>query len=133
MLEVAHIHGGPVLRGSVRAAGAKNAALPILAAALTGAAGAVATCSGTTALHLMLHVAGVKPGDLVVLPTLTFIASANAIAHCGATPWLFDVDSTSWTLDAAAVASAFARDVALDAALFTVAHVLTASVESGAV
>ncbi len=76
-----------------------------------GAAGAVASCSGTTALHLMLHVAGVKPGDLVVLPTLTFIASANAIAHCGATPWLFDVDPASWTLDAAAVASAFARDV----------------------
>jgi perosamine synthetase len=77
-----------------------------------GAAGAVATCSGTTALHLMLHVAGVKPGDLVVLPTLTFIASANAIAHCGATPWLFDVNSASWTLDSAGVASAFARDVA---------------------
>lgn len=79
-----------------------------------GAAGAVATCSGTTALHLMLHVAGVKPGDLVVLPTLTFIASANAIAHCGATPWLFDVESASWTLDAAAVASAFARDVEME-------------------
>ncbi len=79
-----------------------------------GAAGAVATCSGTTALHLMLHVAGVGPGDLVVLPTLTFIASANAIAHCGATPWLFDVDSASWTLDAAAVASAFARDVEME-------------------
>lgn len=77
-----------------------------------GATGAVATCSGTTALHLMLHVSGVKPGDLVVLPTMTFIASANAISHCGAMPWLFDVDSASWTLDASGVASAFVRDVA---------------------
>lgn len=78
-------------------------------AAHADAAGAVTTCSGTTALHLMLHVAGVRAGDLVVLPSLTFVASANAIAHCGASPWLFDVEPGTWTLDAAQVAAAFAR------------------------
>jgi dTDP-4-amino-4,6-dideoxygalactose transaminase len=43
---------------------------------------------------------GVSHGDLVILPSFTFIASANAIAHCGAIPWLFDVAAASWTLDA---------------------------------
>lgn len=60
---------------------------------------AVATSSGTTGLHVALVAAGVAPGDLVVLPSLTFIASANAISHCGAVPWLMDVDADSWTLD----------------------------------
>jgi perosamine synthetase len=64
-----------------------------------GARGAVATSSGTTALHLTLHCLGVRPGDLVILPSLTFIASANAIAHCGGMPWLLDVCAESWTLD----------------------------------
>jgi perosamine synthetase len=81
-------------------------------AARADAAGAVTTCSGTTALHLMLRVAGVGAGDLVILPTLTFVASANAISHCGASPWLFDVDPATWTLDAAQVAAVLARDVA---------------------
>lgn len=59
---------------------------------------AVATSSGTSGLHVALLAVGVKPGDLVVLPSWTFIASANAISHCGAVPWLFDVDADSWTL-----------------------------------
>ena len=69
-----------------------------------GARGAVATSSGTTALHLTLHCLGVRPGDMVILPSLTFIASANAIAHCGAVPWLLDVSVESWTLDPARLA-----------------------------
>lgn len=67
----------------------------------TDSASAVATASGTAALHLALTTIGVRPGDLVVLPSFTFIASANAIAQCGATPWLLDVDPASWTLDPA--------------------------------
>src|SRR5688572_23485126 len=59
--------------------------------AATGAADTVAVASGTVGLHLALVCAGVRHDDLVVLPALTFIASANAIAHCGATPWLMDV------------------------------------------
>jgi perosamine synthetase len=58
-----------------------------------------AVSSGTTGLHLALMTLGVERDDLVVLPSLTFIASANAIAHCGALPWLMDVSADSWTLD----------------------------------
>ena len=60
---------------------------------------AVSSCSGTAGLHLALTSVGVSRDDLVILPSFTFIASANAISHCGAQPWLFDVSSESWTLD----------------------------------
>ncbi|MEO5362697.1 MAG: aminotransferase class I/II-fold pyridoxal phosphate-dependent enzyme [Magnetococcus sp. DMHC-8] len=72
-------------------------------AALAAAAGttqAVATASGTAGLHVALTALGVGRDDLVILPSLTFIASANAISYCGATPWLLDVAPDSWTLDA---------------------------------
>jgi len=60
---------------------------------------AVAVQSGTAGLHLALSACGVRPGDLVIAPTFTFIATANAISQCGAEPWLFDIDDSSWTLD----------------------------------
>ena len=72
--------------------------------AVAGAAGvpfAVATSAGTTGLHAALTAVGVSRDDLVLLPSMTFIASANAIAHCGAMPWLVDIDRESWTLDVA--------------------------------
>jgi dTDP-4-amino-4,6-dideoxygalactose transaminase len=78
-----------------------------------GTPGAVATSAGTTALHAALLTVGVRPGDLVICPALTFIASANAIAHCGATPWLFDVDSTSWTIDPVLLADELAANTEL--------------------
>src|SRR5262249_50728267 len=56
-----------------------------------GAAHAVAVSNATTALFLALHAQGIGPGDEVVTPSLTFIASANAIVHAGATPVLVDV------------------------------------------
>lgn len=55
--------------------------------------------TGTAGLHLSLLVAGVNANELVILPSLTFIASANAISYCNAEPWLMDVDRLSWTLD----------------------------------
>lgn len=67
-------------------------------AAATGAVGGVATSSGTTGLHAALHVVGVGRDDLVLCPSFTFIASANAISQCGATPWLVDVDA-DWLMD----------------------------------
>lgn len=60
---------------------------------------AVATSAGTTGLHAALTAAGVRRDDLVIIPTFTFIASANAVRHCGADPWLMDIDGT-WTMDA---------------------------------
>lgn len=52
---------------------------------------AVATCNGTAALHLALVALGVGPGDEVLVPTVTYVATANAIRYCGATPVLVDV------------------------------------------
>lgn len=69
----------------------------------TGAKGAVATSAGTTALQTALLSLGVKPGDMVIVPSFTFIASANSISHCHAKPWFFDINEESWTLDPSSV------------------------------
>lgn len=71
-------------------------------AARVGAAAAVATSSCTTALALALHASGVGPGDEVIVPSLSFVATANAVAHCGATPVFADVDPRTCNLDPAA-------------------------------
>ena len=63
-----------------------------------GCAYAVATSAGTTGLHAALTAAGVGRDDLVLLPTFTFIASANAVHHCGADPWLTDI-TEDWCMD----------------------------------
>lgn len=68
-------------------------------AAAAGSKSAVAMASGTCGLHLALRAVGVGRDDLVVTPDFTFVASANAVAHCGAMPWLMDVDADSWCLD----------------------------------
>jgi perosamine synthetase len=71
-------------------------------AARVGAADAVAATSCTTALALALHVSGVGPGDEVIVPSLSFIATANAVWHCGARPVFADIDPLTYNLDAAA-------------------------------
>lgn len=68
-------------------------------AARVGAAEAVATTSCTTALQLALHVMGVGPGDEVIVPSLSFIATANSVWHCGATPVFADVGPRTYNLD----------------------------------
>lgn len=65
----------------------------------TGANHAVACINGTSGLHLALKVAGVAPNDHVILPNLTFVATANAASYCGAEPILLDIDSGNWQLD----------------------------------
>ena len=71
-----------------------------------GARDAVATTNGTTALHLALHAAGIGPGDEVIVPSLSFVATANAVWHCGAEPVFADVESRTWNLDPAAAEAA---------------------------
>jgi perosamine synthetase len=66
---------------------------------------AISTSSGTSALHLALLAIGVGEGDEVILPALTYIASANAIVYTGARPVFVDVDPSSWNLDLAQVTS----------------------------
>lgn len=65
----------------------------------TGARYAVATMNGTAALHIALKLAGVQPGDLVIVPNITFVASCNAITYAGATPLLIDIDPHTWQMD----------------------------------
>lgn len=71
-----------------------------LVAEASGSQVAVATSAGTTGLHAALTAVGVNRDDLVIMPAMTFIATANAVSHCGAVPWLFDINRQSWTLDA---------------------------------
>lgn len=66
-----------------------------------GARHAVATSSCTTALHLALILAGVGPGDDVICPSYSFIATANAILYVGARPVFAEIDRATWNLDAA--------------------------------
>ncbi len=63
----------------------------------------VATSNGTTALHLTLVCLGIGPGDEVILPALTFVATANAVMYTGATPVFVDADPETWCLDPLAV------------------------------
>jgi dTDP-4-amino-4,6-dideoxygalactose transaminase len=71
-------------------------------AARVGAPEAVATSNCTTALHLALFASGVGPGDEVIVPSLSFIATANSVWHCGATPVFADIDPRTYNLDPAA-------------------------------
>ena len=68
-------------------------------AARVGVPYAVALSSGTAALHLALHVLGIRRDQEVITSTLTFAATANAIAYVGARPVFLDVTSDTWTLD----------------------------------
>jgi perosamine synthetase len=63
-----------------------------------GVSHAVASNNGTSALHLALEALGTGPGDEIIVPTLTFVATANAVRYCGATPVFVDSDATM-TLD----------------------------------
>lgn len=62
-------------------------------AEFSGCRHAVAVSSGTAALHVALQSIGIKPGDEVICPSLTFVATANAVLYCGATPVFADVES----------------------------------------
>lgn len=70
---------------------------------------AVALSSGTAALHLALALLGVGPGDDVLVPSLTFIATASVVTYVGARPVLVDADPSTWTIDPALVAEDLRR------------------------
>src|SRR5437868_2648675 len=72
-------------------------------AAFVGAAYACAVSSCTTALHLALHALGIGQGDEVITVSHSFIATANAICYCGATPVFVDVEPRTFNIDPALV------------------------------
>lgn len=68
-----------------------------------GARHGVACANGTVALHLALLVLGIGPGDEVIVPALTYVATANAVTYCGATPVFADCDPETWNITAETV------------------------------
>lgn len=60
---------------------------------------AIACCNGTVTLHLILKALDIGPGDEVIMPTLTYIATANAVVYCGATPVFVDSEKSTWNID----------------------------------
>lgn len=68
-------------------------------AAYTGAQHAVGVCNGTVAVHLALLALGIGPGDEVIVPTFTYIASVNPIQVTGATPVFVDSERSTWQVD----------------------------------
>ena len=86
--------------------GPQVAAFEARVAAHCGAKHAVAVSNCTTALHLSLLALGVGPGDEVVVPSMSFIATANAVVHAGATPVFAEVDALTFNLDVEAAEAA---------------------------
>ena len=75
-------------------------------AELCGTRAAVSVCNGTAALHLAFVALGLEAGDEVIVPSLTYVATANAVRYVGAEPVFADVDPLTWCLDPAAVEAA---------------------------
>ncbi len=75
-------------------------------ASFIGVRHAVACASGTAALHVALQLLGVKPGDEVIVPATTFVATVNAVLYCQAKPVIVDVDPQTFNMDPAKLAEA---------------------------
>jgi perosamine synthetase len=75
-------------------------------AAVCGVQHGVACSSGTSAIHLAVKALAAGPGDEVIVPTLTFVASANPVVDCGALPVFVDSERDTWNLDPSRVAEA---------------------------
>jgi aminotransferase in exopolysaccharide biosynthesis len=85
--------------GWVSSAGAYVNRFEAMVAEYAGSPHGVACMNGTAALHLCLRLSGVQAGDYVIVPNLTFVASANAVAYTGAEPIFLDIDPGTWQLD----------------------------------
>jgi len=94
-----------VLRGGRLTTGPRVAEFERAVAAAVGAAHAVAVSSGTAALHAAVFAAGIGPGDEVIVPALTFAASANAVLYQGGIPVFADVRGDTLNVDPADVAA----------------------------
>jgi perosamine synthetase len=87
--------------GWVSTSGSQIARFEECLAEFIGAPYVIAVVNGTAALHICLKLVGAAPGDEVLIPALTFIATANAVSYCGAIPHFVDVEASSLGIDAA--------------------------------
>lgn len=95
-----------VLSGWVSSAGKFVTEFEKQCAEYCGTKEGIATSNGTTALHLTMLALGVGPGDEVIIPALTFIATANAVTYTGATPVFVDSEESTWNIDPAKIEAA---------------------------
>lgn len=95
-----------VLDSGMLAQGDRVAEFEEAFAAFCGVKHAIATSSGTTALHVALLAHGIGPGDEVITTPFTFIASANSVLYVGAKPVFVDIDPTTFNLDPAKIEAA---------------------------
>lgn len=95
-----------VLSGWVSSAGKFVSRFEGLFAERCGVDHAIAVSNGTAALHVALAALGVGPGDEVIVPALTFIATANAVTYTGARPVFADSEPVTWNVDPEAIAAA---------------------------
>lgn len=98
-------HLADVLDSGVYSNGPKTAEFEAAMRAYTGARHALAVSNGTDALVLLLRAAGIGPGDEVIVPAFTFVASATSVALAGARPVFADIDPVTYALDPASVES----------------------------
>ncbi|MDX5565723.1 DegT/DnrJ/EryC1/StrS family aminotransferase [Streptomyces sp. ID05-04B] len=98
-----------VLRSGVLTNGAENEAFAQEFADRHQARFGVTFCTGTAALHAMLLAEGIGPGDEVIVPSMTFVATATSVCHVGATPVFADVDPRTFNLDPVSVAARITR------------------------
>lgn len=89
--------------GWISSSGSYVAAFEKAFAEYCGVKHGIAVCNGTVALHLALRSLGVGPGDEVIIPDFTMIASALAVCYCGAKPVFVDADAATWNIDPTAV------------------------------
>ncbi|WP_051958174.1 DegT/DnrJ/EryC1/StrS family aminotransferase [Desulfobacter vibrioformis] len=78
-------------------------------AKLCGTKSALSVCNGTIALHLSLLGLDVRPGDEVIIPSLTYVATANAVRYVGAEPVFVDVDPETWCIDPKLIENSITR------------------------
>jgi len=94
-----------VLRSGWITTGQKTLELEDGIRALTGCEHAVAVCSATAGMHLLLHALNIGPGDEVITPSMTWVSTVNLITLCGARPVFVDVDRDTLMVDAASIAA----------------------------
>lgn len=100
-----------ILTGWVSSAGKFVRRFEEMFAEFCGSNYAIATSNGTTALHLALLALEIGPGDEVIVPSLTFIASANTVRYTGATPVFVDSDPYTWNIDPTKIESAITQKI----------------------